>query len=113
MPFLCGPKNSRYTYTGTLCPHLDLALESSARTLGAAIQEYEAHFNVKITRMIKPLGGLPENSGKFFEFKDLSNGEWVAVDIHIFRGHAEICPKQDLTFLLLADDIVEFGELIC
>jgi len=42
MPLLFGPKNSRYTYTGSLCPHNDLAFESKAKTLSEAISDYEA-----------------------------------------------------------------------
>lgn len=113
MPFLCGPKNSRYTYTGTSCPHLDLALRSNAQFLGQAIREYEARFHVKVTPMLEPFDGNPENSGKYFDFKDMDTGESLPVDIHIFRDNDEICPKQDLLFALTPDDIVELGELVC
>lgn len=113
MPFLCGPKNSRYTYTGTLCPHLDLALRSNAQTLDDAIRDYEAHFNVQVAPMLDPLDGNSENLGKYFEFTDLSSGARQPVDIHIIRSNDEICPRQDLSFALLVDDVVELGEIIC
>ena len=113
MPFICGPRNSRYTYTGTQCPHLDLALRSNARTLDDAVREYEAHFNVRVAPMVEPFDGNPKNFGKYFEFSDLSSGIRQPVDIHIIRGNDEICPKQDLSFALLVDDVVELGELVC
>ncbi len=113
MPFLCGPKNSRFTYTGSLCPHLDLALRSTARSLGEAILEYEAHFNTKIEPLAEPFEGNPENVGKYFHMIDLDDSANWIVDIHIFSKNSEICVKQDLDFTLEPDDIVELGELIC
>ena len=113
MPLLCGPKNSRYAPTGSAPPHLDLALRSDATCLGEAILEYEAHFNVKLTQLTGPLYDDPNNAGKFFEFKDLETGDLDHVDIHIFRGGQEICAKQDLSVALEADDVVEFGPLLC
>jgi hypothetical protein len=92
---------------------LDLALRSEAATLGQAIAEYEGHFNVKVTPMTKPLYGIAENVGKYFDCREPKTGmQWI-VDIHVFRGGEELCPKQDLQFHLLAEDIVEMGELIC
>lgn len=111
MPYLCGPKNSRFTFTGTLCPHLDLALESKARSLGAAILEYERHFNVNVTPMLMAFDGNPGNCGKYFEFKDLSDNRWFVVSIRVIRNDVEIDPNQDLAFPLRDSDIVEICEL--
>lgn len=113
MPYLCGPNNSRYSYTGSPCPHLDLALKSDARTLGGAVAEYETHFNVQIAPMLEPFDGDPHNAGKYFKFTDMSTGVQKLVDIHISRNSEDICLKQDLSFALLPEDIVELGELIC
>jgi hypothetical protein len=111
MPLLSGPKNSRYTYTGTPCPHQDLALKSNARTLGEAIQDYEKHFNVTIKACVVPLPGQSEV--KYFVITDIETEVIHYVDIHVFRGEVEICPKQDTAFLLEPDDLVEMGELVC
>lgn len=35
------------------------------------------------------------------------------VDIHIVRGDAELCPKQNLDFALEDADMVELGPLLC
>jgi hypothetical protein len=111
MPLLFGPKNSRYTYTGTPCPHNDLALKSDATTLGEAIRDYEERFNVSIRACVEPLAG--ESKVKYFVFTDLESQVTQYVDIHVFRGELELCPKQDSTFMLESDDLVEMGELIC
>ncbi len=113
MPFLCGPKNSRFTYTGSPCPHLDLALYSTARSLGEAILEYEAYFNTKIEPLTEPFEGKPENVGKYFRLTELDDSASRIVDIHVLRKNSEICVKQDLDFAIEPDDIVELGELIC
>jgi hypothetical protein len=111
MPLISGPKNSRYAYTGSPCPHNDLALRSSARTLGEAIQHYESKFGVAIRPCTKPLPG--ESEVKYFEVSEAGAGITWLVDIHVVRGSAEICPKQDLSFPLLESDLVEMGELAC
>jgi len=107
-----GPKNSRYAYTGTPCPHTDLAFVSNAETLGDAIQSYEQRFDVTIMPNVS-LPGVSDDGGKYFMHTDNSTAVSVLVDIHIFRGTEEICPKQDMSFKLLQDDMVELGDLIC
>jgi hypothetical protein len=111
MPLIFGPKNSRYTYTGTPCPHNDLALPSNAKTLHEAIQEYEKHFNVAIRPCLDPLPGQSEV--KYFILTDLESEIIWYVDIHVLRGNEEICPKQNLAFELETEDLVEMGALIC
>ena len=49
MILIFGSHNSRYTYTGSLCPHNDLAYEIEASQIKDAIRLYEEKFNVKIT----------------------------------------------------------------
>ena len=111
MPLLFGPKNSRYTYTGTPCPHNDLALKSDAKTLGDAIQHYETYFNVRVRPCLEPLPGQREV--KYFVVTDVRSEVIWYVDIHVFRHKEEICPKQNVTFRLEVDDLVEMGELVC
>jgi hypothetical protein len=111
MPLLFGPKNSRYTYTGTPCPHNDLAFASDAKTLSDAIQQYEEHFKVVIQPCTEPLPG--ETDVKYFSIRDIDSADFKLVDIHIIRGAEIICPKQDVTFGLIDSDLVEMGELIC
>lgn len=111
MPLLFGPKNSRYTYTGTPCPHSDLALKSGAKTLGEAIRDYEDRFNVRVRPCEEPLPGQSEV--KYFVVSEVEGDLSHYVDIHVFRGDRQICPKQDLSFILQVDDLVEMGELVC
>ena len=113
MPLLCGPLNSRFTFTGTPCPHLDLALHSNAKNLVEALIDYEQHFKVTIKPMLEPLDDNPANTGKYFKYWADDSETWSAVDIHILRADEEICPKQDLLFQLHPSDIVEIGQLIC
>lgn len=105
--------NSRFTYTGSRCPHLDLAVSSTATTLGAAIRDYETHFHAKITKCQDPDIAGAEAASKYFDYVDLKTRQMQLIDIHVLRGDQEICPKRDLDFSLEPDDIVEFGELIC
>ncbi len=111
MPLLFGPLNSRYTYTGSPCPHTDLALKSDAKTLGEAIREYERHFNVEVRPCSAPLPGQSEV--KYFTLTEAKNQFVHYVDIHVLRGEEEICTKQDLSFQLESSDLVEMGELVC
>lgn len=111
MPLIFGPKNSRYAYTGSPCPHNDLAYPSQAKTLDEALRDYEGRFNVELKPCLEPLPG--ESDVKYFALTDRETGIWHYVDIHVFRGETEICPKQDLSFILWPDDLVEIGELIC
>jgi len=111
MPLLCGPKNSRYSYTGTPCPHTDLALASTALTLGQALRDYELHFCVTVRPCDEPLPGDPEL--KYFRVTEEDGSESWLVDVHVFREGLEICPKQDLGFALQPSDLVELGSLIC
>jgi hypothetical protein len=111
MPLLFGPLNSRYTYTGSLCPHNDLAYESKALTLGDALRDYEVKFNVSISPCTAPLPG--ETEVKYFLFKENFSDCFSYVDIHVFRGELEICPKYDMSFNLESTDLVEMGQLIC
>jgi hypothetical protein len=114
MPLLCGPCNSRFTYTGSKCPHLGLAIQSDARTVAEALEHYERHFSVKIAPMVDPLHGLEENRGKYFQFwQTLDSDEWRAVDVHIIREGLSICTKHELHLQPRSEDIVEIGELIC
>ena len=111
MPLIFGPKNSRYSYTRSPCPHNDLALRSTARTLGEAIQHYEAEFDVAIRPCVEPLPG--ESQVKYYDVAEVDTGTNWLVDIHVQRGSEEICPKQELSFLLLESDLVEMGVLVC
>lgn len=113
MPLLCGPKNSRYAYTGNLCPHTDLALKVDALTLGDAIAQYETHFGVRISAHIDAEDAEEKFGDKYFRYVDEAGGENKLVDIHVFRGSAELCPKQNLEFALENADIVELGPLLC
>jgi hypothetical protein len=111
MPLIFGPRNSRYAYTGSLCPHNDLALESNAITLGEAIADYEKKFDVRIKACIEPLPGTTEV--KYFLMTDIDSTLLHYVDIHVLRGESEICPKQNILFALEPNDLVEMGELVC
>lgn len=111
MPLLFGPMNSRYTYTGTPCPHNDLALKSDATILWGAMRDYEEHFNVKIRPCVEPMEGQSEV--KYFELIGVETGVLHYVDIHVLRATEEICPGQDTFFKLEPNDLVEMGALVC
>lgn len=113
MPLLCGPKNSRYTYTGSVCPHTDLALRVDAMTLGDALVQYERCFDVRISAHVDAGDAEEKHGDKYFRYVDEASGDNMLVDIHVFRGDAELCPKQNLDFPLEMADIVELGPLLC
>ena len=49
---------------------------------------------------------------KYFEIQNRQGQvEWI-VDVHVFRLAEELCPKQNLSFLLQDDDRVELGPLV-
>jgi hypothetical protein len=112
MATIFGPNNSRYTYTGTPCPHTDLAFSANVKTLGDAIKAYEEHFDVTIV----PSTSYPDPTNgemKYFDFMDNKTGTSMLVDIHVIRGGDEICPKQNINFVLSENDMVELGQLAC
>ena len=113
MPLVFGPKNSRYAYTGSPCPHTDLALKVDALTLGDAIAHYESHFSVRISPHIDTEDAEEKFGDKYFRYIDEFSGENMLVDIHVVRGDAELCPKQNLEFALENADMVELGPLLC
>lgn len=113
MPLICGPKNSRYTFTGSPCPHLDLAIEVVAGNLDDALRAYESHFHVAISPFIGTHGCLEAGEPRYFEFTDVESDRMQLVDIHVHRNGIDLCPKQNLAFALLSGDLVEIGELIC
>ena len=113
MPLVCGPKNSRYAYTGSPCPHTDLALKVDALTLGDALARYESHFGVRISVHVDAKDAEEMFGDKYFRYVDEMSGENKLVDIHVIRGNSELCPKQNLDFILENTDIVEIGPLLC
>lgn len=86
-----------------------------ARTLGEALARYCEEYDVAIV----PYDGSwpsvpfePNEAPKYFIF---NGGKFPGelVDIHVDRRGLEICPKQDLSFLLEAGDLVSMGVLVC
>jgi hypothetical protein len=112
MPTIFGPVNSRYAYTGSPCPHNDLAFESTAETLGEALKAYQIHFDVSVYPCTTPIDPC-DTELKYFVFTDNKTSISTYVDIHVHRGNLEICTKQNLDFKLLSNDMVELGEPIC
>lgn len=112
MIFICGPNNSRYSYTGTRCPHLDLAINSTATTVAEAITEYQQHFGVNVTPMIESFDGQPESAGRYWLHTDPQTQRSQAVRICIVRAGDNLSVMHDIDVTLQADDIVELQELI-
>jgi hypothetical protein len=77
-----------------------------AGTLGEAIRETERIANVRIVAHDPP---------KWFRVYSSSgaSSEYRLVDIHILRDDQEICPKQDLSYALLSNDIVRIAGVTC
>lgn len=107
---ISGPKNSILAFTEAGWVKGD-ALQCEVTTLGEAIRHYEAAFLCAIRPCEKLLPGQSEL--KYFDFSDTSNELNGLVDIHVLRNGLEICPKQDLSFLLEESDHVEIGLLVC
>jgi hypothetical protein len=113
MPLICGPKNSMMTFTGSPCPHTELAFKTSELHLADAIREYEKVFYVSIEPFIGTSCDQHEPHDKYFLHTNLENGESVLVDLHIIRNNEQICTKHNLDIQLTPEDIVNLGELIC
>lgn len=108
MPLIFGPLNSRYAYTGSPCPHSDLAFEISDLTLRDALRSYEAKFDVMIVPGNLPLADSP--GLKCFHVGK-AEGLRLAVEVVVTRGSAHFRPGHDAAFVLEAADIVELQEL--
>lgn len=109
MPLIFGPLNSRYTYTGSPCPHSDLAFEISDGTLGDALRSYEIRFSVLIVPGTLPLAGSPGLKCFFVGKAEALEG---VVEVVVSRGSTDFRPGHDTAFELEASDIVELQELL-
>lgn len=107
-----GPCNPRHVFGG---PDLQKQQENpfciSAGDLAGALKAYEAHFGVTIEPHRVLLQGQTEY--KYFNVTSSRSRESGLVDIHVFRGSEEICPRQDLEFPLNEGDVIEMGSLAC
>lgn len=81
-------------------------MQIEAKTLGEAVTVAANYFGVRI---------VPHDPPKWFRIygSPSSTAEYMLVDIHVYRGQQNICPKQDLSFPLLESDIVSIGVLAC
>lgn len=90
-------------------------VETGAEILGEAIKAYEEKHAVTIAPYDGSLDAIPFEEGeepKYF-FYSKSALDRRLVDIHVFRNGQEICPKQNLSFVLMDGDIIQVGELVC
>ncbi|WP_412024628.1 hypothetical protein [Burkholderia cepacia] len=90
-----------------------MALKVDALTLGDAIAQYESRFSVRISPHVDAEDADEKFGDKYFRYVDALSGVNQLVDIHVIRGDAELCPKQNLTFALEDADMVELGPLLC
>lgn len=88
----------------TLEPKELPGLELPASTLGEFLAGIEAASGIRI---------VPHDPPKYFRYYPKDSADFYLVDIHVDRGGLEICPKQDLSFLLEDGDAVEAGLLAC
>ncbi|EGF93156.1 hypothetical protein ABI_15960 [Asticcacaulis biprosthecium C19] len=90
--------------------------EVSAATLGEAIRQFEAAFSVTVSPYDGTDPALPFTEGepRRYFFYSNADADRFLIDIHIFRGTEEICPKQNLDYPLQNGDIVDMaGPLVC
>lgn len=109
---VCGPKNSRYTYTGTRCPHTDLAIEVNAETVREAVAAYEAMFACKVTAAPDDLPVLRGHEGLYCIHIDVASGESVLVAVHVVRGDETIEVRQNFDIAVRPDDILDIVQLV-
>ena len=85
-----------------------------AGTLGEAIRHLERFLGVEITPFDENLESsdhtVPER--KYFRYL-ATDGTSYLTDIHVRRSGEEICPKQDLDFVLKVGDVIILDSLIC
>lgn len=93
------------------CPerHGVIRLENvaiEATTIGEAISVVERIANVRI---------VAHDLHKWFRVyaTDDDSQNYSLVDIHVRRGDANICVKQNLRYPLLQSDTVRIGGLVC
>lgn len=107
-----GPCNPRVIFSGSnLDPKPGNPFCANAGKLKDALRAYEAHFAVTIEPCLTLLSGQSEH--KYFNVKSPLPKQNGLVDIHVFRGKDEICPRQDLGFALEEGDVIEMGSLAC
>ena len=89
---------------------------ADAETLGEALGQYARRFEVSF----EPYDGRwpklpfdPKDPKWFFYRSKRPKWEEVLVDIHIKHGSDEICPRQNLSYLLQQDDEVHIGPIVC
>lgn len=121
MPTIFGPENPQFAQdrnandTGwERIPGVPVCTNSE--TLRDAITAYESEFSLTVTRYDGSLAEVPFFEGQppkyFWVLRKDGSGKRL-VDIHVFREGREICPKQNLDFVLESGDILVLGELVC
>ena len=114
MPFVLGPDTYETLTENGLKRRNPVKIELSGTTLGDILSAYRAKYGSTFT----PYDGSDPNYAfandepkKYFWF---TGERWHhlqdktrVIDIHIIRHKKMICPKQDLSFKILADDLVQ------
>lgn len=76
-----------------------------ANILGEAIVAIENIANVSI---------VPHDPPKWFRVYSLSDDlNYTLIDIHIQQEHTRICPQQNVDYVLLPDDTIMAGVIVC
>lgn len=105
MPKFYSHDYPRYSFDPVTRNPTELSgLELSALTLGELLERLEAASGIRV---------VPHDPPKYFRYYPVGSTEFYLVDVHVSRDGDEICPKQDLTFLLESGDSVEAGLLAC
>lgn len=110
----CPPKAPQERETGIVLIAQE-PLRKAAETLAEALEAYAREFGVKFRAYDGSLPEVPfgkDEPRKYF-FYEKADGDSFLVDIHVERGHEDICPKQDLDFRLQPADRVRIGQLVC
>lgn len=117
MPTVFGPLNQKFfSLVDDTWDESPFVCDS--KTFGEALSAYATHYELSITPYdgSDPLIPFAANEEpKYFYCKAKSGTQTFPslTDIHVLRYGEEICPKQNLQFELLPDDIIEFGILVC
>jgi hypothetical protein len=94
----------------------EVPFEVEAATLGEALDAYAQHYGVKFAPYDGSWPKLPLDPAdpKWFFYRSIRpKWEETLVDVHIERNGEMICPRQNLAFALLSNDVIKIGPLAC
>lgn len=114
MPMIFGRKNRLVYDMTTKRDNLGAGFHTDTLVLRDALREYERHWNVTITPHVPRPGELSDPANRLFAYRNNDEDYDILCALIIRRGDdIDFEAGQDLDFVLMPGDIVDFSPVAC